>query len=582
MANPPRELFSHLPHPTLDRPPQGCYHIRVRILYYGDNLDILRKYLQDETVDLIYLDPPFNSQRDYNLLFKEQSGEPAQAQIRAFTDTWQWSERAYHQFIEECPNDRLRKLVQGFVESLGRNEMTAYLVMMAPRLVELHRVLKPTGSLYLHCDPTASHYLKVMMDMIFGPRNFRNEIVWKRTSAHSGAKRWGPVHDVLLFYTKSNAYTWNTVYTDYDPDYVKKFFRYEDEQGRYRLHDLTGAGIRHGDSGRPWKGVDPTRVGRHWAVPNALVESVVGKERAAEMTVQEKLDALEEAGFILWPERGSVPRYKHYLSMNPGTIVQDVITDIQPISAHAKERLGYPTQKPLALLERIIQASSNEGDVVMDPFCGCGTAVVAAEKLHRNWIGIDITHLAISLIKYRLADMFDLKEHQDYEVIGEPVTVQDARELAHTDRNEFQRWAIGLIPRARPYQDKKGADTGIDGILYFKDDASDPKKVVIQVKSGHVSVAHIRDFAHVIAREKATLGLFVTLEEPTRAMLTEADAMGFYTTALGNIPIPRLQIRTIEQLLAGDGFHIPSAALLMGVQQAETTPRDPRQQRLKL
>jgi site-specific DNA-methyltransferase (adenine-specific) len=562
MANPPRELFSHLPHPTLDRPPQGCYHIRVRILYYGDNLDILRKYLQDETVDLIYLDPPFNSQRDYNLLFKEQSGEPAQAQIRAFTDTWQWSERAYHQFVEECPNDRLRKLVQGFVESLGRNEMTAYLVMMAPRLVELHRVLKPTGSLYLHCDPTASPYLRLMLDIIFSPKNFRNEIVWKRTSTHSDAKRYPRVSDTIIFYTKSADYIFNPPRGEYDEDYIRTHYVHVDENGRrFQYDNLTKP---KGSIGYFYEllGCPPPPNG--WRMP----------EETAKRWLAE--------GRIAIPPGGHTPRYKRYLDEMPGPLIGNVWTDIPPVNSQAKEMLGYPTQKPLALLERIIQASSNEGDVVLDPFCGCGTAIVAAEKLHRNWIGIDITHLAISLIKYRLADMFDLKEHQDYEVIGEPVTVQDARQLAHTDRNEFQRWAIGLIPRARPYQDKKGADTGIDGILYFKDDPSDPKKVVIQVKSGHVSVAHIRDFAHVMQREKATLGLFVTLEEPTRAMLTEADAMGFYTTALGNIPIPRLQIRTIEQLLAGDGFHIPSAALLMGVQQAETTPRDPRQQRLKL
>jgi site-specific DNA-methyltransferase (adenine-specific) len=534
----------------------------VRILYYGDNLDILRKHLQDETVDLIYLDPPFNSQRDYNLLFKEQSGEPAQAQIRAFTDTWQWSERAYHQFVEECPNDRLRKLVQGFVESLGRNEMTAYLVMMAPRLVELHRVLKPTGSLYLHCDPTASHYLKVMMDMIFGPRNFRNEIVWKRTSAHSDSRKWGRVHDILLYYVKSKDATWNAVFTEHDPEYIRQFYRYEDERGRYRLDHI----IRSASMGPR---------------PNLVYEYNGYTPPWGWRVTREKLERIDAEGRLVWSSTGR-PYLKRYLHEQEGTLITDMIDDIPPVGAAAKERLGYPTQKPLALLERIIQASSNEGDVVMDPFCGCGTAIVAAEKLHRNWIGIDITHLAISLIKYRLADMFDLKEHQDYEVIGEPVTVQDARELAHTDRNEFQRWAIGLIPRARPYQDKKGADTGIDGILYFKDDASDPKKVVIQVKSGHVSVAHIRDFAHVMQREKATLGLFVTLEEPTRAMLTEADAMGFYTTPLGNIPIPRLQIRTIEQLLNGEGFKIPSAALLLGVQQADATPRDPKQQRLKL
>jgi len=551
-------------------------------LYYGDNLEVMRKYLPDECIDLVYLDPPFNSNRDYNLLFREPSGEPAQGQIKAFTDTWQWSERAYDEFCQTCSKPALVELVQGFVRTLGRNDLTAYLVMMAPRLVELHRVLKPTGSLYLHCDPTASHYLKVMLDVIFGARNFRNEIVWKRTGAHGGAKRWGPVHDIILFYTKSDQYLWNRVYEPLDRDYIEGFYRYTDERGRYQLVSLTGAGVTKGDSGKPWRGVDPTQVGRHWAVPQSIVEQLVGKERAQQMSVQEKLDLLDSAGYIVWPARGRVPRYKRYLEMSEGNPIQDVITDIQPIGAHARERLGYPTQKPLALLERILQASSNEGDIVLDPFCGCGTAIVAAQKLNRRWIGIDITHLAIALIKYRLSDMFDLKEGKDYRVVGEPTTVAEARALAQQDRDEFQKWAIGLIPRARPYQDKKGKDTGIDGVLFFKDDLKDPKRALIQVKSGRVSVKDIRDFRGVLEREGATLGLFVTLEPPTRDMVQEAAQAGFYTTPLGNLRIPRLQIRTVEELLAGKGFEIPSAALLMGVAQAERVAATSEQKALEM
>jgi len=551
-------------------------------LYYGDNLEVMRKYLPDECIDLVYLDPPFNSNRDYNLLFREQSGEPAQGQIKAFTDTWQWSERAYDEFCQTCSKPALVELVQGFVRTLGRNDLTAYLVMMAPRLVELHRVLKPTGSLYLHCDPTASHYLKVMLDVIFGARNFRNEIVWKRTGAHGGAKRWGPVHDIILFYTKSDQYLWNRVYEPLDRDYIERFYRYTDERGRYQLVSLTGAGVTKGDSGKPWRGVDPTQVGRHWAVPQSIVEQLVGKERAQQMSVQEKLDLLDSAGYIVWPARGRVPRYKRYLEMSEGNPIQDVITDIQPIGAHARERLGYPTQKPIALLERILQASSNEGDIVLDPFCGCGTAIVAAQKLNRRWIGIDITHLAIALIKYRLSDMFDLKEGKDYRVVGEPTTVAEARALAQQDRDEFQKWAIGLIPRARPYQDKKGKDTGIDGVLFFKDDLKDPKRALIQVKSGRVSVKDIRDFRGVLEREGATLGLFVTLEPPTRDMVQEAEQAGFYTTPLGNLRIPRLQIRTVEALLGGEGFAIPSAALLMGVAQAERVAATSEQKALEM
>jgi hypothetical protein len=274
---------------------------------------------------------------------------------------------------------------------------------------------------------------------------------------------------------------------------------------------------------------------------------------------------------------------KYYLDEAQATI-GSVWSDILGFGTRtaAKELLGYPTQKPLALLERIIQASSNEGDVVLDPFCGCGTAIVAAEKLRRQWIGIDITHLAIALIKYRLSDMFGLQERKDYQVIGEPTTEAEARALAQQDRDEFQKWAIGLIPRARPYQEKKGADTGIDGVLRFQDDPKAVKTALIQVKSGKVGVEQVRDFAHVINREGATLGLFLTLEPPTAKMREEAGRLGFYSTPLGNIRIPRLQIRTVAQLLAGEGFQIPSTALRMGVAQAQRIERDAGQQEMEM
>jgi site-specific DNA-methyltransferase (adenine-specific) len=524
-------------------------HMPENTLYYGDNLEVMRKYLPDASVDLVYLDPPFNSNRDYNLLFREQSGEPAQGQIKAFTDTWQWSERAYDTFCQTCAVPALVELVQGFVRTLGRNDLTAYLVMMAPRLVELHRVLKPTGSLYLHCDPTASHYLKVMLDVIFGARNFRNEIVWKRTSAHSDSKKWGRVHDTILYYAKSDRVIWNPVYTEHDPEYVDEFYRYEDERGRYRLHEIV-------------------RTASMGPRPNLVYEYKGYTPQWGWRVVREKLEALDADGRIVWSSSGR-PYLKRYLHEQKGNLITDIIDDIPPIGAHARERLGYPTQKPLALLERIIQASSNEGDTVLDPFCGCGTAIVAAQKLNRRWIGIDITHLAIALIKYRLSDMFNLQENRDYRVIGEPTTVAEARALAQQDRDEFQKWAIGLIPRARPYQDKKGKDTGIDGVLYFKDDLKDPKRALIQVKSGRVGVKDVRDFLWVLEREGATLGLFVSLEPPTREMVREAEQAGFYTTPLGKLRIPRLQVRTVGELLEGKGFAIPSAALLMGVAQAE-------------
>jgi site-specific DNA-methyltransferase (adenine-specific) len=526
-------------------------------LYYGDNLEVMRKYLPDECIDLVYLDPPFNSNRDYNLLFREQSGEPAQGQIKAFTDTWQWSEGAYDEFCQTCPKPALVELVQGFVRTLGRNDLTAYLVMMAPRLVELHRVLKPTGSLYLHCDPTASHYLKVMLDVVFGARNFMNEIAWKRYAAHSLSQgRYDRISDRILFYCKDSRLT-----RTFDPptealseeEINERFPHVEPETGRRFQHVSLEQSSNKSSAGE-------TRI-----IQGRTVVSEIGW-RWSQETFDQRLK--ENPYLIYWTSTGR-PRYKIYADEYKGKPVGDIWTDVPYLSSGDAERLGYPTQKPLALLERILQASSNEGDTVLDPFCGCGTAIVAAQKLNRRWIGIDITHLAIALIKYRLSDMFDLKEGKDYRVVGEPTTVAEARALAQQDRDEFQKWALGLIPRARPYQDKKGKDTGIDGVLFFKDDLKDPKRALIQVKSGRVSVKDVRDFRGVLEREGATLGLFVTLEPPTRDMVQEAEQAGFYTTPLGNLRIPRLQIRTVEELLAGTGFAIPSAALLMGVAQAE-------------
>lgn len=349
-------------------------------LYYGDNLEIMRRYIADESVDLVYLDPPFNSNANYNVLFAEKDGSKAASQIEAFEDTWHWDAKGEEVYAEiVTAGGKTADCLQAFRTFLGPCDMLAYLVMMAPRLVELRRVLKPTGSIYLHCDPTASHYLKMLMDAVFGGTNFKNDISWKRTSAHSGSKRWGPVHDVILFYSKSATFVWNPVYQDYDEDYIERFYRFSDEQGRFRIGDLTGAGTRTGESGQSWRAVNPTDAGRHWAVPNKVLVERFGS-KCKQWTVQQKLDALDEQGLIHWPPKGKVPGFKRYINEDIGVPIIDVVTDINPIGAQAAERLGYPTQKPVELLERIIQASSNEGDVVLDPFCGCGTTVHAAQK----------------------------------------------------------------------------------------------------------------------------------------------------------------------------------------------------------
>jgi DNA modification methylase len=519
-------------------------------LYFGDNLEVLRRYIAPESVDLIYLDPPFNSKATYNVLFAEKNGTQAAAQIKAFDDTWHWDRSAaaaYQEVVEA--GGPVSQDMQAFRTFLGCNDMLAYLAMMAIRLKELHRVLKPTGSLYLHCDPTASHYLKMLLDAVFGKDQFRNEIIWKRTSAHSGAKRWGPVHDVIFFYTRSDDYTWNPLSQEYDEKYLARFYRHLDEEGRrFRTGDLTGAGIRKGESGQPWRGINPTEKKRHWAVPNKMIEELFGPE-ALQWSVQEKLDKLDEAGLIYWPPEGEMPALIRYLDEEKGVPIIDVITDIKPIGAHAKERLGYPTQKPEALLERIILASSNEGDLVLDPFCGCGTTVAVAHRLHRRWIGIDITHLAINLIRVRLRDSFGPEIEKQYQVIGEPVTVKDAEALAKQDPFQFQLWALGLVG-ARPADPKKGADKGIDGRLYFHDEGptGKTKQVIISIKSGKVQPSHVRDLVGVVERENAQIGVLICLEPPTEAMRQEAAAAGFYQSPAGT-QHPKIQLLTIADLI---------------------------------
>jgi site-specific DNA-methyltransferase (adenine-specific) len=499
-------------------------------------------------------------------MFKDESGHASEAQIAAFEDTWHWGEQAEATYVELVTHGspEVSRMIAALREFIGFNQMMAYLVMMAARLVELHRALKPTGNLYLHCDPTASHYLKIILDSIFGILNFRNEIVWKRTTAHSSAKRFGPVHDVILFYTKSEYYDWNQLHETYDDSYIDKFYNQSDAKGRFQTDNLTAAGTRKGGSGEPWRGINPTTKGRHWAVPVSVIENLVGVDKAPTLSTQEKLDLLDKEGFIWWPQSGGMPRFKRYLNSMTGVTVQDVIIDINPISAHAKERLGYPTQKPLALLERIIQASSNPGDVVLDPFCGCGTAIAAAEKLGRRWIGIDITHLAISLQKYRLKNAFNLEPGRHYQVIGEPQDLYSARQLAQDNRYQFQWWALSLVEAmpvggdAGAKQGKKGKDTGIDGVIIFIDDPQGkPSKIVVQVKSGHVKSGDIRDLRGGIEREEAALGVFITLDKPSPEMKTEAVSAGYYTSPLFHKDYPRLQILTIADLFNGVQVEMP-------------------------
>jgi len=519
-------------------------------LYYGDNLDILKRYIPDESIDLIYLDPPFNSNQSYNILFKEHNGTDSAAQIKVFEDTWHWDQKAeetYREITKTAPQ-KVIELIEAIKDFLGRNDMMAYLVMMTIRLVELRRVLKNTGSIYLHCDPTASHYLKLVMDSIFGVKEFRNEIIWKRSAAHSdtkqGMNRCGRIHDTILFYTRSDEYKWNTLYTPYDEAYIKKYYRHIEKRTgrRYQLTDLT-ANKPGGDTLYEFMGVKP-KSGRIWAYS------------------KENMYKMLKEGRIVQTAPGRMPRYKRYLDEMPGVPLQDIWIDIRPIHSRATERLGFPTQKPNTLLERIIKASSNEVSVVLDPFCGCGTTITVAEKLKRKWIGIDVTHLAISLMKHRLKDTFG--DQVKYDVIGEPVDKRSADALAKQDRYQFEWWALGLVG-ARPADDdkKKGGDKGIDGIIYFHDEPSGgkAKKIIIQVKSGNISPSQIRDLKGVVERDKAQIGVFITLKKPTSGMIKEALEAGYYHSKYWNKDYPKIQILTVDELLAGKEIAYPKTPI---------------------
>jgi DNA modification methylase len=509
-------------------------------LYYGDNLEILRQYIRDESVDLVYLDPPFNSARSYNVLFEHRDGTESAAQIRAFEDTWRWDMDAAATFHDVVlAGGQLAEVMQAFRAFLGENDMLAYLTMMAPRLAELHRVLKSTGSLYLHCDPTASHYLKLLLDAVFGPTNFRSEVIWKRSSAHSDSKQGmrqpGRIHDVLLFYSKSDGWTWNGTFVPYDPEYIASHYpNTEAETGRrYTLSDLTAA-KPGGDTRYEWRGVTPYE-GRYWAYS------------------KEKMEQFERDGRLAYSKSG-MPRYKRYLDEMPGVPLQDIWTDIAPLNSQAAERLGYPTQKPEALLERIIASSSNAGDVVLDPFCGCGTTVAASHKLGRHWIGIDITHLATNLIKHRLISTYG--PDVAFNVTGEPTTVDEAAELAHTDPYQFQIWALGLVG-ARPQELKKGADRGVDGRLFFEDGPTGTrmKQIILSVKAGHLHASYVRDLIGTLDLERAAIGSLISFEEPTSAMRKAAASAGFYESPWGKHP--RIQLLTIADLLNGARIDYP-------------------------
>ncbi|MDD9954865.1 MAG: DNA methyltransferase [Anaerolineaceae bacterium] len=545
-------------------------------LYYGDNLPILRDHFDDASVDLIYLDPPFNSNRDYNVLFRDESGLDSDAQILAFGDSWHWgptAEATWHDLV--TGNDNVGTLMSALRQVLGENQMMAYLVMMCARLIELRRVLKPTGSIYLHCDDSASHYLKMIMDVIFGAGNFRNHIAWRRAVAHNDPRRFGRIHDSILFYSLSDEYYWEgeSNGTTRTEEEIAVAYPSQDERGRFRADNLTGplhSSKPGSPSTIPWRGYDVFAMGRCWSVPKTgryaeyIEREFIPGYRSIE-GIHERLEALDAADLIYHPKRGRWPGLKRYADADRGIPPQDIILDpigFTNFSAQRGEYLDYPTQKPLALLEKLIKVSCPPDGVVLDPFCGCGTAVVAAEQLGRQWIGIDITHLSVAMMKARLHDECNgLRAGVDYEVIGEPTTLQDARQLALDDRYQFQFWALSLV-QAQPLNNerKKGADRGIDGVLGFVDGSGRRqrrRRVLAQVKSGGVSSSDIRDLRGTVEREDAAMGVFITLAEPTGPMQREAVSAGFFEPESWSGRYPRLQILTIEQLLDGAQVDMP-------------------------
>lgn len=516
----------------------------MNTLYFGDNLEILRDKIPSDHVHLIYLDPPFKSGKDYNIIFRPETNKikGATAQVKTFEDTWQWGDEAEREYdglitgsiTKERPDQKLIELLKAMRGYLGECPMMAYLCMMAPRLLEMKRVLKDTGSIYLHCDPAASHYLKVLMDAVFGDENFRTEIAWKRTSSHSDAKRYGPVHDVLLYYSRGDKPIWNRVYQPYEESYIEQYYRFTDPDGRRWMSDnLTATGLKGGGYGYEWKGVK-----RLWRCPKSTMER------------------LDREGRIYYT-RNKIPRLKRYLDESQGLLIQDVWTDIQALRSWHKERLGYPTQKPEALLERIVKASSNEGDILLDPFCGCGTAIAVAERLNRAWIGIDITYLAIDVIKKRLARS-GIKEGTKFAVEGEPTDLYSAEKLAQMDSFQFQLWCISRLD-ATPSQTRSG-DEGVDGILNFIDLAKKHKagKGVISVKgTKSVNPGMVRELKGTMKSQEADFGILITLCEPTKGMVKEAVKEGFFTCARKKIPsiqllsVPKLFEKPIPVILPG-------------------------------
>jgi len=510
-------------------------------LYFGDCLDVLKdlhnQYPQG-FVDLIYIDPPFNSKRNYNVLFEDAELEDTKAQKEAFADTW--SNISYIDTLNEIAelNIDLFNLLKAFDENSGiSNDAVSYLTTMGIRIYYMYKLLNDTGSFYLHCDPTMSHYLKIMCDIIFGYQQFGNEIVWKRTSAHSNAIGYGSSIDIILFYIKGSKFKWNQQFTPYEEDYINTYYRYIDESGRrFMSSDLVGhKGV---NKEYEWKGIT-----RAWRYP------------------KQRLDELEKENRIFWT-RNKFPRYKRFLDEMPGMPVQNIWTDIQPVVSWSKEGLGFPTQKPIALMERIINSSSNEDDLVADFFCGCGTTIAAAEKLNRKWMGVDISHLAIKLISKRLDETYGIIVNKDFEIHGMPKDIASARELANEvkgGRLEFEEWIIEVLLHG--VLNERRNELGYDGYLTFS--IQNKKQIVmIEVKSGNASASQLNHFIQTAAEKKASMGVFVCFEDQVSKKMREiAKRQGYYNQEMFGNNYDKFQILTVEDLLNGIQPKLPASTV---------------------
>jgi site-specific DNA-methyltransferase (adenine-specific) len=519
-------------------------------LYYGDNLTRMQQ-MGKHSVDLIYLDPPFSSKQNYNLIYKNLTGMPVPDQAEAFCDTWEMDAQK-EEIAKTMPilmrehgvEDYYVEFWRLWINALRHTQphLLAYLIYMVQRLLHMKSILRPTGSIYLHCDPTASHYIKVMMDGIFGHQNFRNDIIWKRTTTHSDSKTWSRVSDNILFYTAGKTFTWNTPREEYSDEYIADKYRHDDGDGRlYQLDNMTSPNPRR-NMMYEWKGFPFPEKGWRYQ--------------------RETMTRLDKEGRIWYPQLkdGSLditkrPRLKRYLDEMHGGVMGNVWTDISPVNSQAQERLGYPTQKPIPLLDRIIQTSSNKGDIVFDPFCGCGTTIYSAVKNGRKWIGCDVAILAIKMVREILTgDRFRLVEGVHFDVDGIPVSVEQAEELFKRDPFQFEHW---LVERVGGFPTKKTGDKGVDGRMYFETKEG-LKCMVLSVKGGKLRPTDVRDLRGVLVDQPDTeMAGFLSLQEPSKAMREAASLSSQYE--YGGIKYDRMQFLTVNDIL-GDKreFHTPT------------------------